>query len=76
MSKFRIGIGVAVGLFTAALFAVLAFERFMGGCFFEQGCGPNENLGLVGILFSAGLAGLCTGWASAGLHKLITKRRV
>jgi hypothetical protein len=75
MNKVQVGVGVAVGLLTAVLFAVLAFDRVMGGCFFEQGCGPNENLGLVGIMIAAGLAGLFTGWGSAGLFKLIAKRR-
>ena len=76
MHKLRIGVGLTVGLLTAALCAVLAFERFMGDCFFEQGCGASENPGLVGILVLASMAGLCAGWASVGLLKLIAKQRV
>ena len=65
MSRLSIAVGVMVGIAAAGLFAIFLFQRFMSSCFFEQGCGPNENLTIVGIVLAAALMGGCAGWLSA-----------
>jgi hypothetical protein len=60
---------------TAALVAALLFDRLMSDCFFEQGCGRNENLAMVGVLFAASLAGLISGWATSRTFRWALMRR-
>lgn len=67
MTARSIGLGSVIGLIAAGLFANFGFERLLGRCFFEQGCGANEDLTILGIVLAAGLTGLCTGWLSARL---------
>lgn len=74
MSRLSIAVGVLVGIAAAGLFAIFLFEPFMGNCFFEQGCGPNENLTIVGIVLAAALMGGCAGWLSARLIERAAKR--
>lgn len=75
MSRVGIAFGVTVGLFTAALIANAAFELFLADCFFEQGCGPSENLKIVGILLAACLPGVGAGWVASSLFKMFARPR-
>ena len=74
MSRLSIAAGVMIGTAAAGLFAIFLFQRFMGNCFFEQGCGPSEDLTIVGIVLAAALMGVCAGWLSARLIKRAAKR--
>jgi|LauGreSBDMM110SN_4_FD.fasta_scaffold440413_1 uncharacterized membrane protein YphA (DoxX/SURF4 family) len=74
MSTLGIAVGVMVGIVAAGLFAIFLFQRSIGNCFFEQGCGPNENLTIVGIVLAAALMGGRAGWLSARLIERAAKR--
>jgi hypothetical protein len=70
MSTSGMRLGVALGMVTtvAALYPI--FKLAMGHCFFEQGCGPNEGLKVLGVFLASGVAGLAVALAAAKLYTL------
>jgi len=67
-------IGVVLGMVTAvaSLFPILNVT--MGHCFFEQGCGEYEDLGLLGVVLASCFVGFVVAFIAARLYTMIASR--
>jgi hypothetical protein len=50
-------------------------QLFLGHCFFEQGCGPHEDLKLFGVFLAACALGAGIAWIAGWLTSLALERR-
>lgn len=66
--------GIAAGLGAACLVIVPLVDLAVGACFWEQGCGPNQNLKLAVVLAAACGVGLVLGKLVAELVKRLLVR--
>lgn len=64
MRKPLIALGIFVGLTISILIFSKLFEYFLGGCFFEQGCEPYEDLKVILILATSISVGIFSGYLS------------
>jgi hypothetical protein len=62
------GIAVAAGLLVTVLTVFPLFKLFMGGCFFEQGCGEYEGIQVIGVILVSCIAGMGTAY---GLGRIL-----
>jgi hypothetical protein len=74
MSATGIRLGVALGMLTTVAAILPIFMLAMGDCFFEQGCGPNEGLKILGVLLASCAAGVVVAVTAAKLHTLVASR--
>jgi putative effector of murein hydrolase LrgA (UPF0299 family) len=55
-------VGVLSGLLSALFLPVPLIDLFMGGCFYEEGCGNQEWLGLLSVAVATCIVAILTGW--------------
>lgn len=66
--------GIVAGLVAAWLVIVPLVDLALGPCVWEQGCGPNQDLKLVGVLAAACGLGLILGKLTAALVRMLLVR--
>jgi len=54
-------VGLVAGMVVVFLTSVPMIHLVVGGCFFEEGCGPNETVGLVAAAIACLVIGLFAG---------------
>jgi positive regulator of sigma E activity len=70
MSQTGIKLGVAAGMLTTVIVVFPLFKLFLGGCFFEQGCGEYEGMMVLGVILASCAMG---GGAAYAVARLFTK---
>lgn len=68
-------VGVAVAMIVSFLGLLPILHLFMGQCFFEQGCGEYEDLGLIGVVLASCAIGIFCGWGVARIMTMAAERR-
>lgn len=66
--------GIAAASVAACLVIVPLVDLALGPCFWEQGCGPNQNLTLAGVLAATCGLGLILGKLTAALARRLLVR--
>jgi hypothetical protein len=74
MSTPGIRLAVALGMVTTVAAIYPIFMLAMGHCFFEQGCGPNEGLKVLGVFLASCVAGVIVALAAARLYTGVASR--
>lgn len=66
--------GVTAGLLAAYLSIVTFINLALSACFWEQGCAPNHNLKLAGVLAGSCVLGLLAGTVTTKLIRNLVAR--
>jgi len=74
MNASGVKIGVVLGMVTTVAALVPILKLTMGHCFFEQGCGKHEDLGLLGVVLASCSVGLVVALVAARLYTMIASR--
>jgi hypothetical protein len=74
MSQSGIKLGVAAGMLTTVIVVFPLFKLFLGGCFFEQGCGEYEGMMVLGVILASCAIGGAAAYAVAKLFAKFVAR--
>jgi len=66
--------GVTSGLAASILSIMPMLDLLLGHCFYEEGCGPGENIWLLGVLLASCASGVFVGWVVMQIVRFAAKR--
>lgn len=72
ISAHKIGVVVGLGVFITSIVPMM--DLILGHCFYEQGCGRDEGIGLMGVIFASCVFSVLSGWLVAKLIQLAANR--